>query len=80
MTTQYIPHWEQPATVKDLTFKSVVETAAEYVPKLREEADLVVVAYHGGFEKNLEKGGTPEILTGEKESTDFLKKILGLMP
>lgn len=51
VTTQYIPHWEQPATVKDLTFKSVVETAAEYVPKLREEADLVVVAYHGGFEK-----------------------------
>ena len=80
MTTQYIPHWEQPATVKDLTFKSVVETAAEYVPKLREEADLVVVAYHGGFEKDLETGEPTELLTGEMKATIYWKKFLGLMP
>ncbi|ELY8292825.1 bifunctional metallophosphatase/5'-nucleotidase [Enterococcus faecalis] len=78
VTTQYIPHWEQPATVKDLTFKSVVETAAEYVPKLREEADLVVVAYHGGFEKDLETGEPTELLTGENEGYDLLEKVSGI--
>ncbi|EGO2709395.1 bifunctional metallophosphatase/5'-nucleotidase [Enterococcus faecalis] len=78
VTTQYIPHWEQPATVKDLTFKSVVETAAEYVPKLREEADLVVVAYHGGFEKDLETGEPTELLTGENEGYDLLEKVPGI--
>ena len=48
--------------------------------KLREEADLVVVAYHGGFEKDLETGEPTELLTGENEGYDLLEKFLGLMP
>ena len=77
MTTQYIPHWEQPATVKDLTFKSVVETAAEYVPKLREEADLVVVATMAVL-KDLETG-THGITNRRNEGYDLLESS-GLMP
>ncbi|KAF1296435.1 bifunctional metallophosphatase/5'-nucleotidase [Enterococcus sp. JM4C] len=78
LVTQYIPHWEQPATVKELTFKSIVETAKEYVPKLRAQADLVVVAYHGGFEKDLVTGEPTELLTGENEGYQLLQEVSGI--
>lgn len=78
VVTQYIPHWEQPATVKDLTFKSLVATAKEYVPKLRELADVVIVSYHGGFEKDLTTGEATEMLTGENEGYELLQTVSGI--
>lgn len=78
LTTQYIPHWEQPATVSDLVFKSALETAKEFVPKLRELADIVVVSYHGGFEKDLNTGEATEVLTGENEGYDILHQVSGI--
>ncbi|MFW7419159.1 bifunctional metallophosphatase/5'-nucleotidase [Vagococcus fluvialis] len=78
LTTQYIPHWEQPATVENLIFKSALETAKEFVPKLRELADVVVVSYHGGFEKDLETGVPTEVLTGENEGYDILHEVPGI--
>lgn len=78
LTTQYIPHWEQPETIKDLQFVSAVEAAKQYVPKLRELADVVVVAYHGGFEKDLETGEPTEALTGENEGFQLLQEVTGM--
>lgn len=78
MVTQYIPHWEQPETIKGLTFKSIVETAKEYVPKLRELADIVVVSYHGGFERDLTTGEPTEALTGENEGYALLHEVEGI--
>lgn len=78
LTTQYIPHWEQPATVENLVFKSAVETAKEFVPKLRDLADIVVVSYHGGFEKDLVTGEATEVLTGENEGYDLLHEVSGI--
>lgn len=78
LTTQYIPHWEQPQTIKGLTFHSAIATAKEYVPKLRELADIVIVSYHGGFEKDLETGVATELLTGENEGYDLLYEVPGI--
>ncbi len=78
LVTQYIPHWEQVQTVKDLTFKSAVETAKQYVPMLKELADVVVVSYHGGFERDLETGEPTEALTGENEGYELLKEVQGI--
>lgn len=78
LTTPYIPHWEQPKTVEGLVFHSVVETAKEFVPKLREVADVVVVSYHGGFEKDLTTGEPTETLTGENEGYDLLHDVPGI--
>lgn len=78
MVTQYIPHWEQPETIRGLTFKSIVETAKEYVPKLRAEADIVIVAYHGGFERDLVTGEPTEALTGENEGYALLQEVTGI--
>ncbi|XOV21480.1 bifunctional metallophosphatase/5'-nucleotidase [Lacticaseibacillus paracasei] len=65
LTTNYIPHWEAPAHIAGLAFQDVVATAKHYVPLLRQQADVVIVAYHGGFERNLQTGQPTEPLTGE---------------
>lgn len=78
LVTQYIPHWEQPATIKGMIFQSIVETAKAYVPKLREVADIVVVSYHGGFEKDLTTGEPTELLTGENEGYQLLHEVSGI--
>ncbi len=78
LTTQYIPNWEQPTSINGLSFQSVVACAKEYVPKLRELADVVIVSYHGGFERDLETGEPTEALTGENEGYELLKNILGV--
>lgn len=78
LTTQYIPHWEHPDNITDLRFLSAVETAKEWVPKLRKEADVVVVAYHGGFEADLATGETTENQTGENEGYQLLAEVPGI--
>ena len=78
LTTSYIPHWENPETVKDLVFHSVIETAQKFVPQLREEADIVVVSYHGGFERDIETGEATETLTGENEGYALLTEVPGI--
>lgn len=65
LTTSYIPHWEGPANIAGLEFKSAVDVAQEYVPLLHQQADIVVIAYHGGFERDLTTGAPTEPLTGE---------------
>jgi 2',3'-cyclic-nucleotide 2'-phosphodiesterase/3'-nucleotidase len=78
LVTQYIPHWEQPATIKGMRFESIIQTAKKYVPELRKQADLVVISYHGGFEKDLATGVETELLTGENEGYDLLQEVPGI--
>lgn len=78
LTTQYIPHWEHPENYEGLHFESAVETAKKYVPELKEKADLVVVSYHGGFERDLETGEETEIQTGENEGYALLHEVEGI--
>ncbi|MDT2660387.1 bifunctional UDP-sugar hydrolase/5'-nucleotidase [Enterococcus hulanensis] len=78
LTTEYIPHWENPETLADLTFANIVETAKKYVPLLKQQADLVIVSYHGGFEKDLTTGEATEALTGENEGYKLLQEAEGI--
>jgi 2',3'-cyclic-nucleotide 2'-phosphodiesterase/3'-nucleotidase len=78
LTTQYIPHWEHPENYQGLHFKSAVDTAKKYVPQLREKADIVIVSYHGGFEKDLDTGEETEIQTGENEGYALLHEVEGI--
>lgn len=78
LTTQYIPHWEHPDTIAGLKFLSAYETAKKWVPKLKKEADIVIVSYHGGFESDLETGEATERHTGENEGYKILSEIDGI--
>ena len=55
ISTPGMPYWEPAERIADLDFLNPIETAARYVPILRnqERADVVVLAAHMGFEEDL---------------------------
>lgn len=75
VTTQYIPNWENPAHIKDLTFTSAVDTLKRLLPEVRKQSDIVVISYHGGFERDLENNEPTKDLTGENEASAILNQF-----
>ncbi|KIL39176.1 2', 3'-cyclic nucleotide 2'-phosphodiesterase [Gordoniibacillus kamchatkensis] len=80
LTTPYIPNWEQPEHIAGLSFVDAVEAARRWVPVLRERegADVVVISYHGGFERDLESGEPTEPLTGENQGYQLCTEVPGI--
>ncbi|MDF2590955.1 MAG: hypothetical protein K0S75_421 [Clostridia bacterium] len=80
LTTKYIPNWENPANIEGLAFEDPVEHAKKWVKYLKEEekVDLVVVSYHGGFERNIETGEPSEKLTGENQGYELCMEVEGI--
>ncbi|SDX56707.1 2',3'-cyclic-nucleotide 2'-phosphodiesterase / 3'-nucleotidase [Marininema mesophilum] len=77
LTTIFIPRWENPAHIEGMKFVDAVETAKRWVKFLKEEqqVDLVVVSYHGGFERDLETGEPIESLTGENQGWQLCAEV-----
>ncbi len=80
LTTKYIPHWEDPKNIKGLAFLDPVEVAKRYVKILRdkEKVDVVVVAYHGGLERDPVTGKPTEELTGENQGYQICEEVPGI--
>ncbi|WP_178022338.1 bifunctional UDP-sugar hydrolase/5'-nucleotidase [uncultured Paenibacillus sp.] len=80
VTTHYIPHWEHPRHIEGWTFQDALETAKAWVPRIREEErpDLLVVSYHGGFERDLATGAPTERLTGENQGYAMCLEVPGI--
>ncbi|MFC4321977.1 bifunctional metallophosphatase/5'-nucleotidase [Litchfieldia salsa] len=80
LTTHYIPNWEKPEHIKDLAFEDCLESAARWVSYIRthEQPDLLIVSYHGGFEKNLSTGEPTETLSGENQAYEICQKVEGI--
>lgn len=77
LTTKYIPNWENPDIIAELKFEDVIETAEKWVRilKEKEKVDLVVVSYHGGFERDLDTGNPTESITGENQAYELCMKV-----
>jgi 2',3'-cyclic-nucleotide 2'-phosphodiesterase / 3'-nucleotidase len=67
VVTDYIPHWEKPAHVEGITFLDPIQVVESEVTRWRHHADVIVVAYHGGLERDLTTGEPTEPLTGEND-------------
>lgn len=78
LTTQYIPHWEDERNILDLEFLPAYTTAKRYVKELRPKVDVLVIAYHGGFEADLKTGRASEPATGENEGYQLLTNLAGV--
>lgn len=80
LTTAHIPVWELPEHIEGLRFVNPVECAKRWVPYLRnkERADVIVVAYHGGFERDLQTGVPTETLTGENQGFALCQEVEGI--
>ncbi|WP_019637443.1 bifunctional metallophosphatase/5'-nucleotidase [Paenibacillus fonticola] len=80
VTTHYIPNWENPLHIEGLEFRDALETVRAWVPRIREKEcpDLLVVAYHGGFERDLATGEAAEKLTGENQGYAICQEVAGI--
>ncbi|MGG7058866.1 bifunctional metallophosphatase/5'-nucleotidase [Clostridium tertium] len=73
-TTSFIPNWEQEKNIKNLEFLDPVKVYGEYEKELKENCDIIIVCYHGGFEKSLDGNNTPtESLTKENQASELLE-------
>lgn len=80
LTTKYIPNWENPKNIEGIIFQDPVEHAKKWVNILRskEKVDLVIVCYHGGFERDPDTGEPTENLTGENQGYELCMKVEGI--
>lgn len=80
VTTPYIPNWEEPGHIEGLLFEDAVVAAQRWADMIRskEEVDLLVVAYHGGFERDLHTGQPVEALTGENQGYELCQQVRGI--
>lgn len=80
LTTQYIPNWEKAEHIAGLRFDDAVDTGRRWVRYLREteRADVVIVSYHGGFERHLDTGEIAEPLTGENQGYALCCEVEGI--
>lgn len=78
VTTSYIPNWELPENYKGLRFDDAFESAKHYVDIVRPQVDLLILAYHGGFERDLDTNEALEALTKENQGSQMLNGIEGV--
>lgn len=80
LTTKYIPNWERQEHIAPYDFMDAVEAAKTWVTQIRqhEQPDLLVVSYHGGFEKDLTTGRLQEPDTGENQGYALCQEIEGI--
>lgn len=74
VTTHYIPHWELPEHYEGIEFLDASQTVNHYVNLIKDQVDLMIVAYHGGFEKDLATGLELEAQSGENQGYRILEE------
>ncbi|MFC6331701.1 bifunctional metallophosphatase/5'-nucleotidase [Paenibacillus septentrionalis] len=80
LTTSHIPNWEQPDHIAGLRFDNPIQAAKRWVKHMKqvEQVDIVIVAYHGGFERDIETGKPTEALTGENVGYALCEQVQGI--
>ncbi|MEK3646718.1 bifunctional UDP-sugar hydrolase/5'-nucleotidase [Aeribacillus sp. FSL K6-1121] len=80
ITTHFIPNWEEPRNIEGLVFKDALQTAKLWVSDIRqkEKPDVMIVSYHGGFERDLQTGEPIEQLTGENQAYQMCQELEGV--
>jgi 2',3'-cyclic-nucleotide 2'-phosphodiesterase/3'-nucleotidase len=78
LTTKFVPNWEDPRNIEGLKFKDPVEIAKLYVEALRDIADIMIVAYHGGLERDHATGNPTEPLVGENQGYELATQVAGI--
>ncbi len=77
VTTQFVPHWEKPENIANLTFEDAFDCARRITEKIKEKEapDYIVCLYHGGFERDIETGLLSGSDTGENEGYRMFEEI-----
>jgi|GEM_PF-1188341 len=76
LTTAALRKIQYYENVAEIYCLNTLETVKKYLPELEEKADIIIVSYHGGIERNMETGAMTQYDTGEDEAY----KILSTFP
>lgn len=70
VTTQFVPIWEAAENIEGLIFEDAFEAAKREVEWLHanHQIDVMIIAYHGGFECDLETGA---VLESSRENVGY---------
>lgn len=74
--TKYVPNWENEKNIEAMEFQDVIDHLNKWVKFLKEEkkVDVIVVGYHGGYERNL-YNDSQESTTGENQAFEICEKV-----
>ena len=75
VTTHYIPNWEQPSHIENITFSDAFESTKKYAKELKKQVDFLIVNYHGGFERDFTSNELVVEDTGENQGSKMLHSI-----
>ena len=78
MVTPATPLWDPPEHLSGYEFRDPVEVAKEYVPKLRKQADVVVVLIHSGLGAHIETGERLPDAAVENRTYDLVTEVPGI--
>ncbi|MFC0270544.1 bifunctional metallophosphatase/5'-nucleotidase [Metabacillus herbersteinensis] len=80
VTTHYIPNWEDPAHIVGLHFEDALLSTKKWIEKIRneEQPDVMIVSYHGGFERDMQIGEPTEELTTENQGYQICHEVEGI--
>jgi 2',3'-cyclic-nucleotide 2'-phosphodiesterase/3'-nucleotidase len=73
--TSAMPQIADYEKIKNLKFMDVIETLKKWVPIVREQADLVIISYHGGIERNMIDGSPTQYDTGEDQAYRIIDEV-----
>ncbi|GIQ70294.1 bifunctional metallophosphatase/5'-nucleotidase [Xylanibacillus composti] len=80
LTTHFVPNWEQPKHIAGLHFENSLQALKRWADHIRsmEQPDVLIAAYHGGFECDLDTGVQLESATGENQGFAMLESVEGI--
>lgn len=80
VVTHHTPYWDEWHSTDNLQFTDAFESARYWVKKVREieKPDLVILSYHGGFERDPKTGASYDADCGENQGYKMLNEIDGI--
>ncbi len=77
ITTKYIPNWENNYNIEGLKFEDVIPHVEKWIKHLKEKekVDIIIVSYHGGFERNIDTGEITDTNLGENQGYELCQKF-----
>ena len=74
IVTDYVNVWEQPEHLEKIQITDAFEAASEELLRLKNQADVTICIYHGGYECDL-NNGTVLSTTGENVGCRILREL-----
>ncbi|ATP39540.1 bifunctional metallophosphatase/5'-nucleotidase [Solibacillus sp. R5-41] len=80
VVTQFVPQWDEKGLTASLFFETALESAKRTVQYVRshENVQLVILSYHGGFERDINTGHRIDLEDGENQGYEMLQQIEGI--